>query len=386
MSLVLFLLLAASGLLTMFAYEPAPDRAWVSVFALERQVPFGTLVRGIHFWSANLLVVVAVLHLLRVFLTGAFRGPRQFNWVVGVGLLLLLLASNFTGYLLPWDQLSYWAVAISTGMLAYVPVVGEALRRMALGGDEVGRGTLVVFHSLHTTVLPAMFLFGMAFHFWRIRKAGGVIPPASNPAGPDGETGTVLFVPHLLLREVAVGLVLTSLVVLLAVAAPPALGEPANPGMSPNPAKAPWYFAALQELLMHLHPSVAVLLVPLAVLALAFLPPYLRSDGPAPGDLFLSARGREAAFMGAAFGAVTALAWVLLDAVARGWTGSGLLPLVALTASLLYFRRRLRRRGTTRDEALQALFAVIIAGFVVFTLTTVFFRGRGMELVLPWNR
>jgi quinol-cytochrome oxidoreductase complex cytochrome b subunit len=381
MGLVLFLLLAASGLLTLFVYEPSPDRAWASVFALETQVPFGSLVRGVHFWSANLLIVVAFLHLLRVFLTGAFRGPREFNWVVGTILLLLILGASLTGYLLPWDQLSFWAVAICTGMLVYVPFVGETLRHVALGGDEVGRGTLIVFHSLHTTVLPATIVLTMALHFWRVRKAGGVILPASDP-----HREPRLFVPHLLVRELAVGLALVALVVLLAVALPPGLGEPANPGASPNPTKAPWYFAGVQELLMHLHPSVAVLLVPLSVLAMMLLP-YLPSEGPTPGDCFLSPRGRRVTILGTMLGATAAVVWIGLDTFVSRFAFSGLLPLAAVAAGLVLLVRHLTRRlGATRDEALQALVAFVFAGFVVFTLTNVFLRGRGMELVFPWNR
>ncbi len=258
---------------------------------------------------------------------------------------------------------------------------------MALGGDEVGRGTLVVFHSLHTTVLPAMLLFGMAFHFWRVRKAGGVIPPASSLTGPDGETGTVLFVPHLLLREVAVGLVLTSLVVLLAVAAPPALGEPANPGMSPNPAKAPWYFAALQELLMHLHPSVAVLLVPLAVLGPGPATTVPSKRWPSSGRPLPLGTGPRGRLHGRC---VWRRSGPGLGAPRRSREGMDRLgsrssrrpdgdpPLLPQTPAAT------RRRPGTRHSRRSS--PVVFAGVVVFTLTTVFFRGRGMELVLPWNR
>ena len=122
MSLVLILLLFATGILMMFVYQPSPEAAYDSINSLQDDVLFGRLVRSTHHWSANLLVGIALLHLLRVYLTGGYHAPRQFNWVVGLVLLLFILVANFTGYLLPWDQLSYWAITISTAMLAYVPV------------------------------------------------------------------------------------------------------------------------------------------------------------------------------------------------------------------------------------------------------------------------
>ena len=143
---------------------------------------FGPLVRGVHYWSANLLVVVVLLHAARVFLTGGYHGPRQFNWVVGVSLLALVLANAFTGYLLPWDQLSYWAITISTGMLGYVPGSGATLQRVARGGDDIGVDTLVLFYTVHTSIVPALLVVLMAFHFWRVRKAGGVVVPPSPAA------------------------------------------------------------------------------------------------------------------------------------------------------------------------------------------------------------
>ena len=141
-------------------------------------VRFGPLVRGVHYWSANLLVVVAGLHLLRVFLTGAFHGPRRSNWLIGLGLLFAVLLSAFTGYLLPWDQLSYWAITVSTEMLAYVPVIGETLKYVILGGEDIGPATAVVFYTTHTTVVPIALILLMTWHIWRVRLAGGVILPA----------------------------------------------------------------------------------------------------------------------------------------------------------------------------------------------------------------
>jgi len=395
-SLVLFLILAATGLLSLFVYEPSPERAYASVIGLQRDYLFGGLVRSVHHWSAHLMAVVVVLHLLRVFLTGAFRGPRQFNWLVGCALLALVLTSNFTGYLLPWDQLSYWAVTISTSMLLYVPLVGAPLRQALLGGDEVGRTTLVIFHALHTTVLPALLIGLMGLHFWRVRKAGGVIVPReAGSAGPPA-TENVLFVPHLLLREVAAGMALLAGVLAFSVALEAPLGAPANPGMSPNPAKAPWYFAGLQELLVHFHPLFAVLVVPFAA-ALALLAlPYLRYDEEPSGRWFQSAAGRRSAFLAAGIGAGVTGVWVVLDAMLAGpggWlpflpaiVGKGVLPVALIVATLGAFSRWMRvRLGVARAERVQALFVLLFAAFAVMTLVGTWFRGPGMRLAWPWN-
>lgn len=162
--LVLFTLLALTGVLMVFVYVPSPERAYQSVTALERDVLFGQLVRNIHHWSANFLVAVAVLHLLRVFLTGAFRGARQFNWIIGLLLLLGVLAANFTGYLLPWDQLSYWAITICTGMLSYVPGIGGvAGGRARRSGDRAQHADAVLCdpHDLRTGLPDTVH--GLAF-------------------------------------------------------------------------------------------------------------------------------------------------------------------------------------------------------------------------------
>ena len=251
MSLVLILLLFATGILMMFVYEPSPDGAYASITGLQDDVLFGRLVRNTHHWSANILVGVALLHLLRVFLTGGYHGPRQFNWVVGLGLLLFILVANFTGYLLPWDQLSYWAVTISTAMLIYVPWIGEWLQQLARGGPEISAATLIGFYTIHTTVVPALLIVFAALHFWRVRKAKGVVVPRKEGEAAEDKPENVLFLPHLLTREVAVACTLVAVVLLVAVFFDAPLGAEANPGMSPNPAKAPWYFLGFQEHLLH---------------------------------------------------------------------------------------------------------------------------------------
>jgi quinol-cytochrome oxidoreductase complex cytochrome b subunit len=149
MAAVLVSLQLFTGILLKFAYGPVPTQAYESLVRLQEGFLFGQLVRNIHFWSANLLVVVVCLHGLRVFFTGGFHPPRRLNWVVGLSLFILVLASNLTGYLLPWDQLAYWATTICVGMLEYIPVLGSRLQQIVLGGREIGPATLRNFFALY---------------------------------------------------------------------------------------------------------------------------------------------------------------------------------------------------------------------------------------------
>lgn len=169
---VLFLVLLVSGLYLMFFYVPAVTSAYVNMHELRTAVGFGQFVRNVHRWSAHLMVVVVFLHLVRVFYAGAYKSPRQFNWVIGVWLLLFTLGLSFTGYLLPWDQLAFWAVTVGTNVAGYVPLVGEQVQRTLLGAPEIGEKTLLRFYVLHVYALPGLLTVGLAVHIWRVRKDG----------------------------------------------------------------------------------------------------------------------------------------------------------------------------------------------------------------------
>jgi quinol-cytochrome oxidoreductase complex cytochrome b subunit len=174
-STVLFLVLFVSGMYLMFFYHPAPPDAYFDMHALATTVAFGELVRNIHRWSGHLMVIVVFIHLMRVFYSGAYKAPRQFNWVIGVVLLVLTLFSSFTGYLLPWDQLSYWAITVGTNIAGYVPMMGDHARQMLLGGSEVGAAALLRFYVLHIYFVPALMVLLIAVHVWRVRKDGFAI-------------------------------------------------------------------------------------------------------------------------------------------------------------------------------------------------------------------
>ena len=169
-----FLSLAATGTLLMFYYVPSVERAYADIVGLQTVVPFGQLLRNLHRWGAHLMVITTVLHMARVFYTGAYKPPREFNWLVGVALLILTLGASFTGYLLPWDQLSYWAITVGTSIASYEPMFGATVRNILLGGPEVGQGALTRFYALHIMVIPAFLALLISLHVWRVRKDGGL--------------------------------------------------------------------------------------------------------------------------------------------------------------------------------------------------------------------
>jgi len=281
----LFLLLILSGLPLMFLYVPSVERAYQSVKDLEYVVTFGWWIRAVHRIAAHLMVVAVVLHLARVFFTGAYKNGvgqgqrREWNWVIGVVMLLLTLFLSFTGYLLPWDQLAFWAVTVGTNIASAVPGIGPRIRELLIGGRAIEQATLIRFYVLHIIVLPGALGALFAYHMWRIRKDGGLavadaigvldVPVAVEPGATKTYTllgvarGTapavratttepaglsVNAVPDLTRRALIVILGTFALISILASAIPSPLEEPANALVTPNPAKALWYFLWLQEI------------------------------------------------------------------------------------------------------------------------------------------
>lgn len=313
---VLFGILLVTGLYLMFVYTPSVGSAYGDMQKLKTGVGFGQLIRNVHRWSAHLMVLVVFLHLVRVFYAGAYKHPREFNWVLGLMLLLLTLGFSFTGYLLPWDQLAYWAVTVGTNLVHYIPLVGGQLQNLLIGGDQIGQSTLLRFYALHVAVLPALLVMILGVHIWRVRKDGFAVRRASVGAFAEGATDqsiaadaaappalaapesyggrvrvlgvvdresvtaeeravddTVFTWPHLVVRHVVVALGVCATVLGLGVAFAAPLRGLANPNLTPEPAKAPWYFAGLQELLSRFDPLVAGILIPIgAVLAFVALP------------------------------------------------------------------------------------------------------------------
>jgi quinol-cytochrome oxidoreductase complex cytochrome b subunit len=174
LSAIVFGVLSLTGLLLMFYYVPSVERSYGYIVTLQTQVPFGQLLRNMHRWGAHLMVLVVVLHMARVFYTGAYKPPREFNWVVGVILLLLTLGASFTGYLLPWDQLAFWAITVGTSVAGYEPLMGSTIKTFLLGGPEVGQEALTRFYALHVMLIPMGIALLTSLHLWRVRKDGGL--------------------------------------------------------------------------------------------------------------------------------------------------------------------------------------------------------------------
>jgi quinol-cytochrome oxidoreductase complex cytochrome b subunit len=176
-SFFLFLVLTVTGLYLMFFYIPSVDRAYQDIIAIENSVAFGSLVRNMHRWGAHLMVLTVFLHMMRVFYHGAYKPPREWNWAVGTFLLFCTLWLSFTGYLLPWDQIAFWAVTVGTQMAAYAPMVPTESNLILLGSVEVSQETLIRFYVFHVIAFPLITAIFLVIHFWRIRKDGGISGP-----------------------------------------------------------------------------------------------------------------------------------------------------------------------------------------------------------------
>ncbi len=391
LSATLALLLIITGVILTFRYDASVERAYTSIQYLETQVAFGSLVRALHHWSANLLVVTAFLHLIRVFLTGGFKLGRATNWIIGLVLLLIVVAFNFTGYLLPWDQLAYWAITVGTSLLSYVPLVGTAVANFLLGGPEVGQAALRNFYAIHVAVLPALLVIMMSYHFWKVRKDGGISQP---PPEPGERIERLTTIPHLVQIEFAAAAVLILGLFVWAAFVPAPLEALADPSHPTNPAKAAWYFLGLQELLLHMHP-LAALLLPGIILGAFVAIPYLDKQEDNIGRYFRSAVGKQIALLATlyAIGLIPLLVlldeyWLDLPALLPGLPtliSNGLIPLAltlgGLTGLYLLFRTT---NKANKSEALVGLFVFVMVSLLLLTLIGIFFRGPNMALVLPF--
>ena len=241
MTLFLLLVQIGTGILLLFYYRPSADEAYESIQFLMAEVRFGWLIRSLHAWAANLMIFTLFLHLFSVLLLKAFRPPRELTWFSGVFLLTLALTFGFTGYLLPWNQLAYFATSVGTQITGAIPVVGQFLLRLLRGGDDITGATLTRFYAIHVALLPAATALLMGLHLWLVQRHGMSVPPGAVQSG--NSKRTMPFFPNFLLRDL-VGW-LTALAILAALAAylPAELGSKADP-FAPAPAgiKPEWYF------------------------------------------------------------------------------------------------------------------------------------------------
>jgi quinol-cytochrome oxidoreductase complex cytochrome b subunit len=251
MALFLFLVQIVTGVLLALYYKPSPDQAFESVQAIMTEVDFGWLIRSAHSWSANLLIGVLLLHLLTTFMMRAYRRPREMTWVTGILLLGLFMAFGFSGYLLPWNELAFFATRVGTAIVGVVPVVGPQLLLLARGGENVTGDTLARFYALHVTILPLLSFALLGLHLFLVQKHGMSVPPQEALRyGGEATTPSIPFVPHFLLRDMVGWYMALGLLAALSALFPWELGEKANPFASaPEGIKPEWYFLFMFQLL-----------------------------------------------------------------------------------------------------------------------------------------
>jgi len=423
-----FVITLVTGILLMLYYKPYPDVAYASIKDVHFVVPTGRFIRNIHRWAANVMVVAVLLHMARAFYTAAYRAPREFNWLVGMALLVTTLGLSFTGYLLPWDQLAYWAITIGANIAQSPREVTDALgvtehfdpgglqKLLLLGSDVVGEEALIRFYLLHVMGLPLVLAALAAVHFWRIRKDGGLVRPANadhrlgladadypvfteapaktyqlaalvkgrSAAVGRGPENTLPSMPHLFYAEAGVFMLTIALCLGLAIAVNAPLKELANPSVPENPAKAPWYFLGLQELVAH-SAFMGGIGIPTIVLLGLGLIPYLDRETKGTGEWFGGPGGarlvRQAVVVG--LGAALAIeAFVIRYGWLREWfPGVPQLVITAINPGTLitavyaaYSVWLVRRHDSTRAGAL-GLFTCFLCGFALLTIIGTYFRG-----------
>lgn len=268
----LFLVVGFTGILELFYYVPTPDQAALSIQQISYLVPLGGLIRNLHYWSAQLLVVISGMHLLRVLFTGAYRHPRRFNYLMGMGLFLLLLLLNFSGYALRWDQDIQWALVTGTNLIKTVPGIGEGIYRAVLGGDQLGATTLLRFYAWHVMGLVLPSLVFLVWHIFRVRRDGGIAAPPRKLR----KTQARISRNALVRREVLAMLYWGAALLLLSALAPAPIAPPITEVNSlAGEVRAPWFFLWIQGLLRFGNPFWFGVLIPLLVLGFVSLIPYL---------------------------------------------------------------------------------------------------------------
>jgi quinol-cytochrome oxidoreductase complex cytochrome b subunit len=433
MTTAAFLITLVTGILLMFYYKPYTDVAYQSIKDIHFIVPTGRFMRNIHRWAANVMVIAVILHMARAFYTAAYRKPREFNWFIGWGLLVATLGLSFTGYLLPWDQLAYWAITIGANIAQSPREITDALnitqyfdigglqREILLGSDKVGEEALIRFYLLHVMILPLVLVMLMAVHFWRIRKDGGLAKPANadelvteeakefypvftdvptktyhlaavvkgkTSAVGSGPEHTVPSMPHLFYAELGVLMLTTLICVALAFISDAPLKELANPLVPENPAKAPWYFLGLQEIVSFSAFMGGIGIPMLCVIGLGLIP-FLDREKEGTGEWFGGPGGWKLVKWSVLVGFAASIG-VEAFAIHFGWLREWfpdipqlfitfINPGTVLTAIYAaYSIWAVRRYNSTRAGAL-ALFTCFLCGFIVLTVIGTYFRGPNWD-------
>jgi cytochrome b-561 len=395
-----FTIQVTTGLLLMLYYHPSIPQGYADMKDLEFVVSSGAMLRSLHRWSAHAMVFLVFIHMAKVFYRRGYRPPRELNWAVGVALLLATLLLSYTGYLLPWDQLSYWGTTVGASIISSVPWLGSKLRFYLLGGHTVNANALLRFYVLHTMIIPLFVILLIAIHLWRLHKDGGMyeldeqgkpILPEHDPTEHEtfqwAENEKTLSYRELLFREMtgieALAVVLFSMALIWK--AP--LDELANPLHTPNPAKAPWYFTGLQELLHYFPPFVAGIILPVLIVSGLFIIPFVPwFDGVTTSDACRWARGKSTRTL------VIILVLIALSVLLihlHAW--DAILPLWVVVVVLVCLAGRAGNQQTgfrfwlnTRSLSFWIM-TLFLMEAVTLTSVGTFFRGPGWAWVWPWS-
>jgi quinol-cytochrome oxidoreductase complex cytochrome b subunit len=258
-TLFLLVIQLLSGILLLLYYKPGEDSAYESVRFIITEVKFGWLVRSLHSWSANLMVLFAFVHMFSVFFTGAYKKPRELTWVTGFLLLVLAMAFGFSGYLLPWDELAFFATKVGTDIVGVVPVIGETLRTILRGGEDVTGATLSRFFGIHVAILPAITTVLLIFHLLFVQRQG-MHEPEKFTNLPEDQKKYIPFFPHFALKDALFWLIVFNILLFLAVYFPWELGAKADAlASAPTGIKPEWYFMFMFESLKLLPPHILFL-------------------------------------------------------------------------------------------------------------------------------
>ena len=395
----LFLIMIVTGVLLMLHYTPSVEAAYHSVKDIVHVVPGGRIIRNIHRLASHAMVLVVFFHLLRTFYTGSYLGGRQLNWVIGVVMFIMVLLMSFSGYLLPWDQLSYWAVTIGSNIAASareltdllgitgVIDIGGFFQRLLIGDETVGQAALTRFFMLHVIFLPVTMLVLTGVHFWRIRKDCGL----SRPLVAKTQKMEKLYSwPLVMWAELAILAGVLAILVFLAFFVEAPLLEQANPSHPENPAKSAWYFLGIQELVSY-SAFAGGLLVPVLFLYFMFSIPYKDREEKYVGQWFSGRHGLKVTRNAAILALLVVILQVFIM-VRFGWLRDWfpgisqwfILIINPATISVLIFALYSvwirRKTGSTRMSAI-ALFTAAIVALVIFTVIGIWFRGANWEFV-----
>ena len=282
-----------TGLALTFYYVPTPDGAHASVVLINDVVSFGAIMRGLHYWGAQLMVIAATLHLARIVFTGGYRPPRELNWLIGLGLLVVTLLWDFSGYVLRWDAGAYWALLVGTNLFREIPLGGETLYRALVGDAQIGAAALLRFYGWHLFGLTLIGVFGIIYHLWRLRKDGGI----SRPLLKADEVRTFIPRDELFFREFITTALVAAALVFLTLIVPIPIGPAANLNTGATQVRAPWIFLWVQDLLRVIPPLWAGIVAPLVVLIALALIPFIDRRGPGRATWFARERWKTQAFL-----------------------------------------------------------------------------------------